>query len=95
MRLFTIFILIFGIAQTSAFSVPRGHERVLLYYLYSIDAQLNGGKPQKITTGCSNSSIPSTLDQLLRYKVKNPTKVPQAAPMTSYPSRSSCDERRK
>ncbi|RAO67850.1 uncharacterized protein BHQ10_003862 [Talaromyces amestolkiae] len=85
MRLFALLILLFGIAQTSAFSVPGGYERVLLYYLYSIDAQLNGGKPQKIATGCSKSSTPCTLDQLLRYIAKNPSNLPQAAPATRYP----------
>ena len=50
MRLFTLLILLFGIVQTSAYSVPGGHEGVLIYYLYRIDTRLHGGQPQKIAT---------------------------------------------
>ncbi|OKL59983.1 hypothetical protein UA08_04954 [Talaromyces atroroseus] len=88
MRLIALLILLFGIAQTSAYSVPGGYERVLIYYMYSIDCQLNGGTPKKIATGCKGTGRnPCTLDQLLRYIAANPSSLPtRSAPATSYPA---------
>lgn len=74
MRLFTLLIFLFGITQTSAYSVPGGYERVLVYYMYIIDAQLNGGLPQKIATGCNKKKL-CTFDQFLRY-IASSTNLP-------------------
>ncbi|EEA26396.1 hypothetical protein TMatcc_005336 [Talaromyces marneffei ATCC 18224] len=84
MRLFTFLVLLVGIAQTSAYSIPGGYERTLIYYLYSIDAQRNGGRPQKIAPACSRSATPCTLDQLLRY-LADGALPNRPAPATSYP----------
>ncbi|KAH8695445.1 hypothetical protein BGW36DRAFT_382707 [Talaromyces proteolyticus] len=94
MRLVTLLLFFFGITQTGAYSEPGGYERVLLYYLYSIDAQLNGGTPKQIATGCKGTrGSPCTLDQLLRYLAKEPEKLPtRAAPATSYPTLPNMDQ---
>jgi hypothetical protein len=98
MRLFTFLVLLFGIAQTSAYSVPGGYERVLIYYLYSIDAQLNDGTPEKIGINCSKTMGISglcTLDQLLRYIAAKPKELPAAAPATEYPKLPPMDDTAK
>lgn len=94
MRLFTLLVFLFGIVHTSAYSIPGGYERVLFYYLYSIDCQLNGGTPKQIATGCKGTGKnPCTLDQLLRYISDNPNSLPtRAAPATSYPALPDMDQ---
>lgn len=99
MRLFTLLVLLFGIAQTSAYSIPGGYERVLIYYLYSLDCQLNGGTSKRVATGCSKSigsKQPCTLDQLLRYIAADPNSLPtESAPATSYPELPDMDDTAK
>lgn len=89
MRLFTLLVLLFGIAHTSAYSIPGGYERVLIYNMYIIDAQLNGGTPKQVATGCrgTNGNGRCTLDELLRYIADNPNSLPQnrQAPAFAYP----------
>ncbi|KAF9047765.1 hypothetical protein BJ165DRAFT_1403407 [Panaeolus papilionaceus] len=55
-----------------AYSIPGGYERVMFYYAYLMDCQLNGGTPKTIAAKCSKSATPCTFDNFLRYIMKEP-----------------------
>ncbi|PPQ99593.1 hypothetical protein CVT24_005171 [Panaeolus cyanescens] len=53
-----------------AYSIPGGYERVMFYYAYLMDCQLNGGTPKTIAVKCGKT--PCTFDAFLRYIMKEP-----------------------
>lgn len=47
-----LFLLTAFLGYTSAYGDVGAYERLLYYYAYRVDAQINGGTPVKFATGC-------------------------------------------